>query len=55
MDPKPLNTTYAKRVTLRPYKYVAILIGPPPVYPIDGAKSIGEYSKLNEILTQTFI
>lgn len=27
----------------------------PPVYPIDGAKSIGEDSKLNEILAQTFI
>ena len=27
----------------------------PPVYPIDGAKSIGEITELNEILTQTFI
>lgn len=27
----------------------------PPMYPIDGAKSIGEYSELNEIITQTFI
>ena len=27
----------------------------PPVYPIDCAKSIGEYSKLNAILIQTFI
>lgn len=27
----------------------------PPVYPIDGAKSIGEITKLNKILIQTFI
>ena len=27
----------------------------PHVYPIDGAKSIGEITKLNEILVQTFI